>query len=411
MNGETPNGTLCSAYRVIDLADETGAYCAKLFADLGADVIKVEPPCGDKTRSWPPFFHDEIGLEKSLYFLYYNTNKRSITLDLECEEGRRILERLVSTADVLVETSPPGHLQSVGLGYNVQSRLNPGLVVTSITPFGQTGPYKDRKSSDLIAMAMSGYMQVTGEPEGSPVRFGVDFASVTASQCAAAATMVALYHRNAVSGRGQHIDISVHEATTSFTQDTGAVPFWRLQNMNVLRMGVKSRRGFPWGGFECKDGMIFFGLVTAPHWEVFSNWVYEETGEKEILDDMYKGSGYPRMQYIDILTRIVEDFTKKHTKDELYHEGQRRGLVTLPVSTVEDLARCAQLNARGYFAQEEHPVMGNVMTPTSPFLVAGARTPIRKPAPLLGEANEDVYSGELGFSKRELSAMKAAHII
>jgi len=411
MKGETPKEALCGLYRVIELADETGVYCGKLLADLGADVIKVEPPGGDKTRSWPPFFHDEVGIEKSLYFLYYNTNKRSITLNLECEEGRRMLNRLVSTADVLVETFPPGYLQSQGLGYGILSQLNPGLVMTSITPFGQTGPYKDRRSSDLVAMAMSGYMQVTGEPDGSPLRFGMDFSNMAASQCAAAATMVALYHRNAVSGKGQHIDISVHEATTSYTQDTGAVPFWRLGKINVLRMGIKSRRGFPWGGFECKDGWVFIGLVTPPHWEILANWVYEKTGDKEILNDMYKGPGYVRTDYIDILDRLVTEMTKKFTKDELYHEGQRRGIVTLPVATVEDLAHCPQLNARDYFAEVEHPVLGKLMCPTSPFLVEGARMPMRKAAPLLGEANEDVYSGELGFSKQELATMKAAHII
>ena len=141
MKGEMTNDALCGIYHVIDLADETGVYCAKLLADLGADVIKVEPPGGDKTRSWPPFFHDEIGIDKSLYFLYYNTNKRSITLNLECEEGRRILRRIASTADVLLETYPPGYLQDHGLGYDILSQLNPGLVMTSIPPFGQTGPY------------------------------------------------------------------------------------------------------------------------------------------------------------------------------------------------------------------------------------------------------------------------------
>ena len=411
MKGKTTKQALCGIYRVLDLADDTGVYCGKLLADLGADVIKVEPPEGDKTRSWPPFYRDEVDPEKSLYFLFYNTNKRSITLNLENGDGREIFKRLVSGADVLIETFPPGYLQDIGLGYDALSELNPGLVMTSITPFGQTGPYKDYKSSDLIQMAISGYCQVSGEPDGVPIRFGYDLSNLAASQCAAAGTLVALFHRNAKSGTGQHIDISIMEAICSYQQDAAHVPFWRIGQMNVLRNGVKSRRSIPWGGFECKDGWTYIGAVKQTEWDSFSNWAYEVSGEKEIVDPLYSGDGYARLQYIDVLDMIITKFTKKLTKEELFQEGEKRDIGVFPCYTVAEVANSPQLAARDFFLEADHPEVGRMKYPRTPYLIEGAPLPIRRAAPRLGEHNEEIYVGEMGLAKEQLAIMRTAGII
>lgn len=411
MRGRTTKQALFGIYRVLDLADETGVYCGKLLADLGADVIKVEPPEGDKTRSWPPFYHDEIDPEKSLYFLFYNTNKRSITLNLENGDGREIFKRLISGADVLIETFKPGYLEGFGLGYDALSKLNPGLVMTSITPFGQTGPYRDHESSDLIQMAISGYCQVSGEPDGVPIRFGYDLSNLAASQCAAAATAVALFHRNAKSGTGQHIDISVMEAICSYQQDAAHVPFWRIGQINVLRNGVKSRRSIPWGGFECKDGWTYMGAVKQTEWEAFSQWMYEVSGEKEIVDPVYTGDGYARMQYIDVLDAVITKSTKLLTKQELFEQGQERDIGVFPCYTVAEVANCPQLAARDFFLEADHPVVGRLKYPRTPYLIEGAPMPITRHAPLLGEHNEEIYTEELGLSKEQLDIMRAAGII
>ena len=187
--------TLLGDIRVLDLADEKGVYCTKLLADLGADTIRIEEPGGDPMRRIGPFFHDEPDHEKSLYWFQFNTSKRGITLNLETADGREILKRLVKTADVVVETFPPGYLDEMGLGYSVLSELNPGVVLTSITPFGQSGPYRDFQSSDLIAQAMGGLMYLAGFPEDAPHKLHGSQAYHSASVQAAVGTMMALYAR------------------------------------------------------------------------------------------------------------------------------------------------------------------------------------------------------------------------
>ena len=201
-HGPPTNDSFLPTYRVLDLADETGVFCTKLLADYGADVIKVEPPTGDSARSRGPFLNDEPNDESSLYFLFYNTNKRSITLNLETSTGRSLFRRLVESADVLVETFPVGYLEAMDLGYPSLKLLNPGLVMASITPFGGTGPWKDYLSSDLVSMAASGYMQITGDPDEPPLRLGNEHSHFPASQYAATAILAGLYHRDAVSGVG-----------------------------------------------------------------------------------------------------------------------------------------------------------------------------------------------------------------
>ena len=201
-----PGDGILSGIRVLDLADEKGLACTKFFSDLGADVIKVEQPGGDPTRARPPFAGDQPHPERSLYFLHYNANKRGITLDLATPDGQELFRQLARTADVVVETFRPGTLSAWGLDYAALAALNPGLVMTSITVFGQTGPYRDYRGGELVAFALGGLMALSGEPGSPPCLAPGDLASGLASMHAALATQVAMFHR-LKSGRGQHIDV------------------------------------------------------------------------------------------------------------------------------------------------------------------------------------------------------------
>ncbi|MEE3248615.1 MAG: CoA transferase, partial [Chloroflexota bacterium] len=173
MSFEAPaDGVLLPPYRVLDLTGPEGVFCGKLMADYGADVVKVEPPGGDATRQRAPFINDEPNAERSAYFLFYNTNKRSVTVDIENPQGQDLFKKLVASADVLIESFPVGYLKSLGLDYDALKNTNSGLVMASVTPFGQTGPWSRYQSSDLISLAASGFMQITGDPDGPPMRQG-----------------------------------------------------------------------------------------------------------------------------------------------------------------------------------------------------------------------------------------------
>jgi crotonobetainyl-CoA:carnitine CoA-transferase CaiB-like acyl-CoA transferase len=399
------------SYRILDLTDEQAQLGGKLLADMGAEVIKVEPPKGDKTRFRGPFFHDEIGTEKSLYFIYFNTNKKSVTLNLESEDGKSLFLELAKRADAVMESLPVGYLKSLGLDYEELRKVNPKLVMASVSPFGRTGPYSSYQSCDLVNMAMSGYMQITGEPDGPPVRFGAEQSYVAASHCAAAATAIALFHCQ-TSGEGQYVDISVVEAVATYTQEALQAETWFCAKDNVLRSGMKSRRFFPFGCFQCKDGWGSIGAITAKEWDAFAEWVSEVSGEKEILDDMYKGGIYARTPYVDFLDPYVTDvFTSRLTRGELFHQGQQRGIVCLPVYDVGEVVEDPHFNARDFFQETGHPIVGKLRYHRGPYISHEVPWQFRRSAPLLGEHNEEIYCGELGFSKEKLTMLRSAGVI
>ena len=200
-----------TGYRILDLTDSRGAYCTKLLADMGADVIKVEPPDGDVGRNMPPFLNGEPHPEKSLYFLYRNANKRGITLNIESDEGRDILRKLAKSADVLVENYGPGYIESLGIGYDALQSINPKLIMAGITEFGLDGPYRDYKGSNIVDYALSGVMITSGYPGKVPTLLPGTPAYDAASEIADIEILAAIYCRDAI-GKGQKIDVSVHEA-------------------------------------------------------------------------------------------------------------------------------------------------------------------------------------------------------
>ena len=262
---------MLSVYRALDLTDEKGFLCGKVLGDLGVDVIKVERPGGDPSRSIGPFYHGTPDSNKSLYWFAFNASKRGITLNLEHPEGRDIFKKLSATADFVIESFPPGYMDTLGIGYTSLSAANSGLIMTSITPFGQTGPYKDRKASDITILAMSGLMSICGDSDRAPLRMCLDQSYYLAGGQAAAGALVALQDRS-VSGEGQHVDVSIYELAVRINYRE---PFmWEWLKKTSPRMGSLFARGGAGRQqlWPCKDGLVTW-LFTPENTKPIRAWV------------------------------------------------------------------------------------------------------------------------------------------
>ena len=396
-----------SGYRVLDLADSNGAYCTKLLADLGADVIKIERPEGDPGRRIPPFVDDVPHPEKSLYFLYRNANKRGITLSLDTVEGINIFKKLVNTADVLVENSPPDYMGSLGLDYSVISEINPGLIMASITEFGHSGPYKERKGSNLVDFALSGIMITSGYPGKEPCLLPGSPAYDSASVHASVSIVAALYMRSTTK-QGQYIDTSVH-----VTSRTGLYP-WIIPNYSYAlnpggppptsenRMGAQIYPVFP-----CKDGFIRVIALTPRQWDA----LVRVLDNPEVLRTEEWRSFMYRIGNADDLYALMLEFTTKFTMRELFEAGRREGVPIAPILSIADFYNSPQTKAREYFVEVDHPVAGKADYPGPPYKWTETPATVRRPAPCLGEHNEEVYCQELGLSRGDLASLRGGKIV
>ena len=403
-------GVLLPPYRILDLTGPEAVFCGKLLADYGADVVKVEPPGGDPTRNKAPFIGDEVGIDRSSYFLFYNTNKRSVTIDIDTPKGQELFKKLAKTADVLIESFPVGHMESKGLGFDSLNAINPSLVMASVTPFGQTGPWSGYQSSDLISLAASGFMQITGDPDGPPLRQGNEQSHFPGAQYAAAAIMGALFYRDMQGGGGQYIDVSQQEAMITYYTDAHPALAWMQRGENVTRVGTNSTLVIPLGAYPSSDGWISAGIITPREWENLSQWMYEVTGNEEILNDDYKGGNQDRAPFNDIITALVIDFTTRFTSEELFHQGQERNLVFIPVNTVSDLLVDPQLEASNFWFDIDHAEAGTLRYPLGVF-DSEEVSPTTNPAPHLGQDNEAILCGELGLSQSELCSLRSQGVV
>lgn len=417
--------------RVLDLAGEMGLYCTKLLADLSADVIAVEPPGGAPARRVGPFYHDNPHPEKSLYFFNLSTNKRSITLDIEAADGRELFHRLMATADVVVETFPPGYLDGLGLGYAALSQIKPDIILTSITGFGQWGPHSHYQAPDIVGQAMSGMMYLAGFPEDPPNSLYGDQAYYCASIRAATGTLIALFHRDRT-GQGQHVDVSVQEAN-AMNQET-AMQYWDIRHEIRRRSGDQHRMPGV-GVYPCKDGYVVLrvGLpgFGAP-WPVLLDWMAEEDLAEDLdteewrslfaqmdlrtITALYFGTDRALTdqwrQWFGRVEEVLSRFLMQHTKAEVYEGGQRRELLIGAVNTPEDLAKSPQLNYRSWFAVVEHPELATTLQyPGPPYRLQETPWRIRRRPPLVGEHNLEIYQGELGLTREQMAALMAAGVI
>jgi crotonobetainyl-CoA:carnitine CoA-transferase CaiB-like acyl-CoA transferase len=413
------DGGLLSPYRVLDLTDERGILCGKILADLGADVIQIEPPAGSSARRLGPFYEDEAHPDRSLFWWSYAANKRSITLNPSCRDGRALLKRLVSSAHFFIESFPPGHLEHLGLGYDTLAAINPALIVVSVTPFGQDGPYAQYRAADLNGMAMAGFMYLTGDPDRPPARVGVPHFYLHGAAAGATGAMIA-HAQRVLSGQGQHVDVSCQEAVARTL--ASAPQLFAIEKTVIRRQGSYRQTGdttFMRITWPCKDGFVNFqlsgGAGAGRSVNNLIQWMEEEgLGDPAItgLDWTTLGYGMINKELLDRVVPPVERFLMSHTKAELFEGAVKRRILLFPVATARDIMQNTQLQARGYFRQVSHPDLGIPITFPGPFVRASA-TPLelRRLAPKVGEHNTEIYLNELGLTREELVRLREAGAI
>ena len=382
-----------SGYRVLDLAGPMGVYCGKLMADMGADVIKVEPPGGDPMRNIGPFvdwseIDGQPGPGLSLYWLHFNTNKRSVTLDIESPEGAETLRKLALASDVLLETGPPGYMDSLGLGYTALAADSPGLVYASITPFGQTGPYRGFKASDLVGFAMGGYMYVTGWPQTPPTRLWGSQAYHTASNRAYIAILLALYHRMAT-GEGQYIDVSMQEAVAATTEHVNTT--YNYTGESAFRCGFRHGGQFV-ATWRCQDGYASITTNTRAAWDDLRAWMHRDGMAGDLMDAQYDDHFVLRGEHSSHIEELVQAWAMLHTRQEITEFGQSNHHPWGPAATPDEILGNEQLWGRGYFTEVESPTDPSLVYPGDPYRLSEFPSPIRRPAPAPGEHNAEVLS-------------------
>ena len=397
--------TALAGLRILDLTDLKGAMCAKLFGDMGADVIKIEPPEGDAMRRIGPFLDGQPHPDRSLLFWFYNTSKRGITLDLDQHAGQELAKQLATKADVLVESAAPGTLARLGLGYDELKQLNPNLVLTSITPFGQTGPYQAYRSSDMVAEALGGMIWTNGFPDEPPLHAMGLQAYHSASFFAAIGTLLALWTRDSL-GEGQWVDVSMQEAVAGAVEHIA--PFYHQG------LGIESRRGsLHWSRYfrvaRCRDGYVMH--CSLGDWTSLVEWVKGDEKAQDLEDACWEDLVY-RREHAEHLFDILDDWAKDYSVAELMEGAQLRRIPYAMVRPPEALVEDPQLNARGFFSHIEHPELGRtVQYPGGSIHFTATPWRIARRPPLLGEHNTEVYGSELGLEANRLSALKQAGVI
>jgi benzylsuccinate CoA-transferase BbsE subunit len=410
---------MLEGHRALDLTDEKGFLCGKILADLGVDVVKVEKPGGDPSRNLGPFWHDEADPEKSLYWFAYNSGKRGITLDIETNGGKQIFSELVKTADFVIESFQPGYLDNLGLGYSWLSSLKKDIILTSITPFGQTGPYSRYQACDLTVMGMAGLLFLTGDSDRPPVNISVPQACLHAGADAAVGSMIAHHHRRKT-GEGQHVDISMQQSVAWFLSTT--IPYWELNKIILGRVGtfrtLSSRGTVQRQVWPCKDGFIFFLMMGrqqgAKTCRQLVRWMDEEGMATEFLlafewelFDMATAS----QELIDKISQPIAEFFVTRTKREALDAAISRNISLCPLLGMQDLLDDPNLAAREFWSPIEHPELKTTIPYPRQFARSSENqmaTRIR--APLIGEHNAEIY-GEIGLSRDRIAALRQAGVI
>jgi crotonobetainyl-CoA:carnitine CoA-transferase CaiB-like acyl-CoA transferase len=387
--------------RVLDLSRIlSGPFATMVFADLGADVIKLEnPTVGDDTREWaPPYQGDQ-----SAYFLAINRNKRGIAVDLKSESGRAIAQRLAEQADVLVENFRPGTAARLGLGYTELAARNPRLIYASISGFGQTGPYSSEPGYDAIAQALGGLMSVTGETDGEPVRVGNSAADLGAAMWAAIGILTAL-HARATTGRGDWIDVSLLDGQIAWLTylaggyfATGEVP---------RRYGSAHPSIVPYQALRTADGYLMVAVGNDMLWQRFAPLL----GLPELAEDPRFATNPDRVANRAELIPLVETALAARGSADWAEELSRVGIPAGAINTIDKALVHPQVQARDMVLTAEHPTAGTLRMTGSPIKLSEHTTTVRRPPPLLGQHTDEVL-GELGYSAQAIAALRAEGVI
>ena len=391
--------------RVVDLTHHVaGPYCAKLLADFGAEVIKVERPgVGDPTRRSGPFARDIPAPDRSLPFLYLNTSKRSVTLDIKSDAGQDILKQLVRDAHLVIENFRPDTLQRLGLGFEELQKINPSLVMVSISNFGQTGPYRDYEATDIVEYALGGLMYIFGLNEREPLKHSMNQAQYKAGANAASGAAIAVL-RQQLTGQGQWVDVSIQESVASALRDTATAYGYT----GVVKWRQPGETGeIPRGPVRVSDGYIMPITFGAVDWKATAEFL-----DAPALSDEKFATPQSRVQNAEELDAILVEAFQKREKFEIFYEAhkQRRliyGVVHDPKEALEN----PQYIWREFFQEIEHPVAGALTYPGAPFIMSETPWRVSSPAPTLGQHNQEIYQDRLGMSQAELAQLFSAGVI
>ncbi|MFQ5879519.1 MAG: CaiB/BaiF CoA transferase family protein [Dehalococcoidia bacterium] len=396
-------GGALKGLKVVDLSwYVAGPYCTKILAGLGAEVVKVERPGeGDPARRKGPFPDDVPHPERSGLFLFLNTGKKGITLNLKSATGREVLKRLVAEADMVVESFAPGVMDRLGLSYDQLVSINPRLVMTSISNFGQDGPNRDYEATEIVFSAASGIMYINGDQGREPLKGSGDYLQYQAGLHAVIGTLAALQARRLM-GEGQHVDVSIAETASHTLQFvvTWYTHFGAIQT----RIGSRQPFGHPYTLLPCKDGYV--AVTHLPQWVDALTLL---TGREEFSDPRFQDP-MACIESADEIDQWLTEWLRERTAEEAVAEGQTLRICTDYVYTPAQMLEDPQYQARGYFVTLDHPEAGRQTYPGAPFVLSG--TPWRHArAPLLGEHNQEVYSERLGYSREELAHLRETGVI
>ena len=391
--------------RILDLTNYRGQFCGRLLADMGADVIKVEPPGGDEARSIAPFVDDLPHRDRSLFFWFYNLNKRSLTLDLKNPRGAALLLQLARGADLVIESDAPGTIDARGLGWTALHAVNPALILLSIAPFGQDGPYRDFDADDTVLAALGGMLYVNGWPGHAPVRpWGLQ-AYHSSAYYAAIAAMCALFARDR-DGAGQWIDLSMQEATAAAVEHVAGSYFGDGR--------VEPRRGtLHWSRYfrvgKCRDGYIMH--CSLGDWTSLIEWVASDGKAQDLTGPQWEDAQY-RAAHAEHLFDVLDAWVAGYDREELLERAQTLRLPYATVRNPEALFDDEQLRARGYFVEVDHPELGRKFRyPGAPYVFNASPWVVRRRPPLMGEHTGEILRDELGLGADELAALAAEGII
>ena len=381
------NMSILNSYQVVDLTDEKGMLCSKLLADMGAEVIRIDKP-GQKAQ-----------------LVYANAGKRSITLDIQSQKGRKLLHQIVENCDAIVESFSPGYLQSLELDYTNLEHTNPRLIMASITDFGQTGPYRDFKSSELVASAMGGVMNVCGESYKPPLKpFGPQ-AYNTTCLFAANGILLALWQRHA-SGKGQYLDISIYESVAA-TLDHVLVRYFYEGEVAQRQGSLYWNNAFRI--FPCKDGYILISLLHQ--WETLIEWLDSEGMAQDLTDPKFQKEA-ERRNNVNNIIEVLERWTRTHTINELVELGQLMHFPWAKVSSIQDVINNPQLNEREFFIQAiDTATEKSFKFPGAPFQMSQSPLQINPDIPSAGEYNHEFYSTKLGLTEKEIANLIREKVI
>ena len=395
------NQAALDGVRVLDFTHHVaGPYCTKLLADFGADVVKVERPGGgDPTRRMGPFVRDTPHSDMSLPFLYLNTSKRGVTLDLKSNAGREIALALAARADVVVENFSPRVMPSLGLDYDAFREVNPDVIMVSISNFGQYGPYRDHKATEIVEYALGGMAYIFGSQDREPLVHAYNQAQFKAGTNAASAAAIAVFHRM-MTGSGEHVDVSIQESMTTALRDTASV--------YTYQGGIKARAAtytgeMPRGPLPAGDGYVVPIVFGGVDWGDLSDFLDAPT----LAEERFSTPEGRRDNAHELREEVERAIAKHDATDLFYAAHERRGYIFGLVQDPAEVFDNPQYKHRGYFQDVDHPVAGSFPYPGAPFDMSGTPWRARSPAPMLGQHNAEVF-GDLGLSRDDLIALRAS---